>query len=216
MRILAKILVLVAATATAALGAGQAPPPRHIEFSPADREALDKVSTYLNGVRALQGDFTQLGPNGQIDQGKFYLFKPGRFRFESQPPSPLMVVSDGRTVGVFNKKMGTVDRYPLSSLPLDFLVGDNNNLRRNDAIVAVKRDGASIIIEARTSTNRNKPNIAVTFSESPLELRQWTVIDDQGLPTTVALRNLQSGGTMDGALFVLRDTKPAVGTKTRD
>ncbi|GAA0525448.1 outer membrane lipoprotein-sorting protein [Rhizomicrobium palustre] len=215
MRRIAKILVLATAL-VAGMGAGQAPPPRHIEFSAEDRATLDKISDYLNGTRSLQGDFVQIAPNGGMDQGKFYLVKPGKIRFEYRPPSPLLVVSDGRTVGVFNSKLKTVDRYPLSSTPLDLLLGDKIDLRKNDAILAVQHRDGNIIVEARTATKRTKANIAITFSESPLALRQWTIIDDQGLPTTVAVRNLQDGGSISDQLFVLRDAKPAVGIKSRD
>ncbi len=215
MRRIAKFLLLVAVT-VAALGAGQVPPARHIEFSQEGRAALEKVGTYLNGLRSLEGDFTQIGPNGQLDQGRFYLLKPGRLRFEYQPPSPLLVVADGRTVAVFNSKMKTVDRYPLADTPLDLLLGDKIDLLHNTAILTVQHNPGTIVVEARTGRNRVKPNIIITFADSPLELRQWTVIDDQGLPTTVALRNLQAGAAVSEALFVLRETKAAVGTKSRD
>lgn len=212
MRRIAKILLLVAVT-VAALGAGQAPPARQIEFSKEGRAALDKVSTYLNQIRSLQGDFTQIGPNGQLDQGRFFLLKPGRLRFEYQPPSPLLVIADGRSVAVFNSKMKTVDRYPLSDTPLVLLLGDKIDLLHNTAILSVQHTAGTIVVEARTAKNRVKPNIVITFADSPLELRQWTVIDDQGLPTTVAMRNLQTGGPVSEALFVLRDSS---GTKARN
>jgi outer membrane lipoprotein-sorting protein len=215
MRRIAKILVLVAVTA-ATLGAGQAPPDRYIEFSQEGRVALEKVGTYLNGLRSLEGDFTQIGPNGQLDHGRFFLLKPGRLRFEYQPPSPLLVVSDGHTVAVFNSKMKTVDRYPLTDTPLDLILGDKIDLLHNSAILSVQHTPGAIVVEARTAKNRVKPNIIITFSDSPLELRQWTVIDDQGLPTTVAMRNLQAGTPISEALFVLRETKAAVGTKSRN
>jgi outer membrane lipoprotein-sorting protein len=214
MRRLVQILVLAAA-AIVATGAGQPPPPRHIEFSQADRADLDKVSAYLNDVRSLEGGFVQIGPNGQIDQGRFYLVKPGKLRFEYQPPSPLLVVCDGRTFAVYNNKMKTVDRYPLASIPLDVLLGEHVDLKKDSSIVKLQRTPGTLVIEARTSKNRSKANIAITFSYPVLELRQWTVIDDQGLPTTVALRSLQSGTNPDPSLFVLRDTK-GVGAKTRD
>jgi outer membrane lipoprotein-sorting protein len=214
MRRFVQILVLAAA-AVVATGAGQPPPARHIEFSDADRADLDKVTTYLNGIRSLEGGFVQIGPNGQIDQGKFYLVKPGKLRFEYQPPSPLLVVCDGNTFAVFNKKMKTVDRYPLSSIPLDVLLGENVDLKKDNSIVRLQRSPGTLVIEARTSKNRSKANIAITFSYPELELRQWTVIDDQGLPTTVALRNLKTGTNPDPSLFVLRDSK-GVGAKARD
>ena len=212
MRRFLQILVLaVAAVATV----GAAPPPRHVEFSEADRADLDKVSAYLNSIRSLEGGFVQIGPNGEIDQGRFYLLKPGKLRFEYQPPSPLLIVSDGRTFAVYNSKLKTVDRYPLSATPLDLLLGEHIDLRKEDAIVKLQRQPGTLVIEARTAKNRSKPNIAITFSYPTLELRQWTVIDDAGLPTTVALRSLQSGTNPSGALFVLRDSK-AIGAKPRD
>lgn len=215
MRRLARILVLIAA-AGMAVGAGQPAPPRHIEFSDADRADLDRISAYLNSIRTLQGEFVQIGPNGQLDQGHFYLQKPGKLRFEYQPPSPMLIVSDGRTVAVSNSKLKTVDRYPLSSTPLDMLLSDDADWRRDSAIMRVVHQPGSIIVEARTSRNKSKPNIAITFAEPQLELRQWTIIDDQGLPTTVALKNLQTGVALNDSLFVLRDTKKPVGVRSRD
>lgn len=52
------------------------------------------------------------------------------------------------------------------------------------------------------------------FDQPNMQLRQWVVTDAQGLQTTVALRNVQSGIRADNALFTLRDEqRPAVGGK---
>jgi len=209
-------LAIVLLSVLLAVGAGQPPPPRHIDFSEADRADLDRVSAYLNSIHTLEGEFVQIDPDGGIDQGIFYLSKPGRLRFEYRPPSPLLIVSDGRTVAVSNSKLKTVDRYPLSATPLDLLLGDKIDLRRDGSIMAVLRQPGALVIEARTGRNRNKPNLAITFAEPDLELRQWTIVDDQGLTTTVALRNLMSGVSLDDKLFVLRDSKKPVGVKPRE
>jgi outer membrane lipoprotein-sorting protein len=212
---LAWALVLIAAAAITT-GAGQPAPSRHVEFSQADRADLERVTTYLNAIRSLQGEFVQIGPNGELDQGRFYLVKPGKLRFEYQPPSPLLIVSDGRSMAVFNSKLKTVDRYPLSATPLDLILGDKIDLLHDDSIVRVVRQPGTLVIEARTSRNRSKPNISIAFADRQLELRQWTIIDDQGLATTVALRAVQSGVALSDALFVLRDSQKPVGTKARD
>ncbi len=209
-------LVLCAVLALGLGGAGQLAPKRLIEFSAADRADLDRVSAYLNSIRTLQGEFVQIGPEGQVDQGKFYLAKPGRIRFEYLPPNPTLMVSDGHTVAVANKKLKTVDRYPLSSTPLDLILADKIDLLHNDAIVSVQHEPGSIVVNARTSKNRNQANISMVFSEPELELRQWTVIDDQGLQTTVALRSLEQGVEIPPWLFVLSDMKRPVGVKPRD
>lgn len=216
MRRFAVMLVLAAGLAVNVAHAAGPAPPRLIELSEADRADLDRVSAYLNSIHTLQGEFVQIGPSGQMDQGKFYMQRPGKLRFEYAAPSPMLIVSDGRTVAVSNSKLKTVDRYPLSALPLDMILGDKVDWRRDSAVMRVTRQPGMLMIEARTSRNRSKPNIAITFADPQLELRQWTIIDDQGLPTTVALRGLTANAEVSDALFVLRDSKKPVGVKQRD
>ncbi len=209
-------LFLLGILATGLGGAGQPPPQRPIVLTDADRADLDRVSAYLNSIHTLTGDFIQIDPDGQVDQGRFYMQKPGRVRFEYKPPNPILIVSDGTTVAVANRKLNTVDRYPLSSTPLDLVLSDDVDLRHDNEVMAVKRQPGELIIEARSSTNRTKPNISLVFSDPGIELRQWTVIDDQGQTTTVALRNLEPGATIDGQMFVLKNARKAVGTRSRD
>lgn len=207
---------LIALAAAGLGGAGQPAPKPLIEFSDTDRADLDRVSAYLNSLRTLQGDFVQIGPDGQIDQGRFYIEKPGRVRFEYRAPNPVLIVSDGRTVAVANRKLKTVDRYPLSATPLDLILSDNLDLSHNNSILGVRHEVGALIVEARTSTNRSTPNLRLVFADPELELRQWTIVDDQGLPTTVALRDLQTGVFVDSQMFVLKDMKAPVGVKPRD
>ena len=215
MRRLANLL-LIALLAAGLDGAGQLAPKRPVEFNDAERADLDRVSAYLNSIRTLKGDFVQIDPDGQIDQGSFYLEKPGRMRFEYRPPNPVLIVADGHTVAVSNRKLKTVDRYPLSATPLGLILADDIDLRHDDAILAVRHESGALVVEARTNANRRKPNLAMVFADPVLELRQWTILDDQGLQTTVALRDLEPGATIDGQMFVLKDTKAPVGVKSRD
>jgi outer membrane lipoprotein-sorting protein len=209
-------LFLIALVAAGLGGAGQPAPKRLIEFSEAERADLDRVSAYLNSIRTLQGDFVQIGPDGQLDQGRFYLEKPGRMRFEYRPPNPVLIVADGRTVAVANRKLKTVNRYPLSATPLDLILADNMDLRHDNSILAIRHEPGLLIVEARSSTNRNKPNLSLVFADPVLELRQWTIVDDQGLQTTVALRDLEQGVVVDSQMFVLKDAKAPVGARSRD
>ena len=66
----------------------------------------------------------------------------------------------------------------------------------------VEQNGA-LIVRARTSANRNNSNITLVFSTPGLELRQWTVKDNQGGVTTVALQSPQIGASLDQALFTV-------------
>jgi outer membrane lipoprotein-sorting protein len=195
--------------------AGQMPSQAPIQFGAADKADLERVGAYLNGIHTLAGEFIQVGPDGQLDQGRFYIAKPGKMRFEYRPPNPILIVSDGTTVAVQNKKLKTVDRYPLSQTPLDLILSDDIDLVHSGAVMAVHREPGVLTVEARSSKNRSTSNLSLVFSAPDLELRQWTVTDDQGLQTTVSFDNLQPGAEIPPWLFVLEDAK-AVGSKPRN
>ena len=173
------------------------------QFNAADQADLDKVSAYLNSIRTMKAGFIQTGPEGDDVQGKLYLVKPGRIRFEYDPPAPLLVVSDGKTVAVQNKELKTVDRYPISQTPLDIILGDTIDLKKNGEIVAVQHLQDQLIVKAHTSNFGVHADIALIFAMPSLELRQWTVVDDQGMPTQVVLRDVQTGIDVPPAEFVL-------------
>src|SRR5258706_13408347 len=193
--------------------AGHAPPPRFASFTEEQRAQLERVSTYLNSIRTLKGRFVQIDPNGGFEQGEFYLAKPGRMRFEYHPPDPLLIVSDGDTVAVKNSKLKTVDRYPLTDTPLDLILGDKIDLNHNLALTGMSEQQGTLVIHARSASSHAQGDISIAFAEQPLELRQWTVVDAQGLTTTVALSDVQVGAELPGSLFVLRDEKSPFGRK---
>lgn len=181
----------------------------HFERSEADKSDLDRISAYLNSIHTLKGSFVQLGPDGQIDEGVFYIEKPGRMRFEYHAPNPVLIVSDGSTVAVANRKLNTVDHYPIWSTPLDLILSNDLNLKNNPSVAHVTREPGEIIVNARASSSKVNGNITLVFSDPTLELRQWTIVDGQDLSTTVNIRDLQPGATLDPSLFVLPDAKKA-------
>ncbi len=199
-------LILLAAMLAPVLltAAGQQAPQRlHPAYSNAERADLDRVSAYLNSIRTLKSGFVQLGPEGQMEQGEFYLEKPGKVRFAYNPPSPTLIVATGGTVYVKNSNLNTVDRYDLSDTPLGLLLNDAVDLKTNKAVVGVAEQNGAIVVQARTSSNRNDSNIQLVFAAPALELRQWTVRDNQGGVTTVALQNLQVGAAMPDGVFAV-------------
>lgn len=193
-------------------GAGQMAPQRlNRAYSDQEKADLDKVSAYLNAIKSLKANFAQFAPDGRMVEGEVMIQKPGLIRFEYKPPSPLLVVATGGRLYVKNARLNTVDHYDLSDTPLGLLLNENVDLKANKAVMGVSEQGGTIVVRARTSNNRNDANIILTFTAPGIELRQWTVHDNQGGDTTVALQNLQVGATLDPALFTVpqKDIKQA-------
>jgi len=177
-------------------------------FDPKQRAVADRVSAYLSNVRTLSGEFVQVGPDGSKSKGEFYLQKPGRVRFDYDPPSPIELIADGQSVVVRDRKLATQDLYPLSQTPLRFLLADHIDLLRDTNLVGVYADDVfvTVVIEERQiigGTHR----LMLMFGAQDYQLRQWTVTDPQGYDTTVAVYNLNTTATPDPNLFRIDYTR---------
>jgi outer membrane lipoprotein-sorting protein len=166
------------------------------------RDIAAQVNNYFNGIRFMQGDFVQIGPDGRRTTGKLYLDKPGKIRFQYNAPSPLEIIADGQSVAVRDRRLNTQDIYPLSQTPLRFLLSDRVDILRDANVTSVTRDPDYVIVmleerQAIGGTNR----LMVLFNASDLTLRQWTVYDAQGYETSVALHNLDQRTRPDQRLF---------------
>ena len=177
-------------------------------FDARQRALVDRVSTYLMSIRVLSGDFVQIGPDGSKSEGEFFLQKPGRVRFDYNPPSPVELIADGSSVVVRDRKLATQDLYPLSQTPLRFLLADQLDLMRDTNVVGVYADDVfvTVVIEERqllAGTHR----LMMMFNAKDLQLKQWTVTDPQGYDTTVAVYNLDSTRRPDPTLFRIDYTR---------
>jgi hypothetical protein len=99
-------------------------PPESVPYDGSQRAIVDRASNYLSALQSLTGDFVQIGPDGSRSMGKFYLQKPGKVRFEYEPPSPIEVVADGYYVVVLDRNLATQNLVPLSQTPLKYLLAD--------------------------------------------------------------------------------------------
>ncbi|MGD0191082.1 MAG: outer membrane lipoprotein carrier protein LolA [Rhizomicrobium sp.] len=205
-----RVLLVVAASALSLSLGGAVPDFRH-EMSDRDKADLDRVSAYLNSIHTMKAAFEQRGPDGQVDEGMFYIEKPGRMRFQYAAPNPTLVVSDGSTVAVQNRKLDTVDRYPIWSTPLSLILSDDVNLKKNPEIAGVDHQPGELIVDARSHSSKMNGNITLVFVEPTLELRQWTVVDAQGLATTVTISDVKQGVALDPTLFEIPQTHAARG-----
>jgi outer membrane lipoprotein-sorting protein len=208
-----RIYPILAAFVSSVLLIAAVPGPSHNGFGPTERSELERVSEALNAIHTLQGRFVQIGPEGQLDQGRFYIDKPGRMRFEYAPPNPTLIISDGRWIAVENRNLHTVDRYALWTTPLNLILGDDIDLRDNTDITAVEQQNSQLIIQARAHSGQANGNITLVFSEPDLALKQWTVRDAQGLLTTVSVNDVKKDVAIDPGLFLVTNqvnsAKPA-------
>lgn len=188
----AGLLAPVAARAQALAGAQQT-------------EAVAAVNRALRGLTRVQGRFVQTNPDGSSVPGAFWLQRPGRMRFEYDSPSPLLMVADGSTVALQDRRLNTVDRYPLRSTPLWFLLKDNPDLAREVNVTGAERRDGLLMLSMRDRRREADGELTVLFQEAQSILQGWSVRDGQGRTTRVQLSGQSSPARIDPRLFILRD-----------
>lgn len=168
-------------------------------------EALAQANRTLNSVRRLQGRFVQSSPDGSRATGAFYMERPGRLRFEYDPPATLLIVSDGNVVAMRDTALRTTERTPLRSTPLHMILSENIDLARNARIVRVSRSGPWLVITARDRSGQTDGTISLQFYGPNADLRSWDVVDATGARTRITLSDLTQPARLDRSLFRLDD-----------
>jgi len=179
-----------------------APDTNSAALSPAQRQIVDKVSAYLTRVQVMSGDFHQIGPDGRQSKGQFYVQKPGKVRFDYDPPARIEIISDGSSVVVRDRKLNTQDPYPLSQTPLRFLLADRIDLLKDTNVTQVYADDlfVTVVVEEKTVLVGTS-KLMMMFGAKDLQLKQWVVTDPQGYDTTIAVSNIDTSRRPDPSMF---------------
>ena len=177
-------------------------------FNSAQRAQVDKVSAYLSSIQQLVGDFVQVGPDGSRVRGEFYIQKPGKVRFDYEPPSRIEIIADGQSVVVRDRKLATQDLYPLSQTPLRFLLSERIDLLKETNIIGVRADDTFVTVTIEeTQPLVGTSRLVMMVGAKDFKLKQWTITDPQGYDTTVAVSNLDNSKRPDPSLFKIDYTR---------
>lgn len=180
---------------------------RAAALAPQDRADVARIEAYLNATKAIRARFLQVAPDGGTSQGQAWLVRPGRMRFQYDPPAPFLLVG-GHGLLVFNdSQLKQTSNIPLGSTPLGILLQDNLKLSGDVTIVSFVRQPGQIQVGIVRTKSPQDGVLTLIFADSPLALRQWTVLDQQRRETRVTLSNIELGGTYPDSLFEFVDPK---------
>lgn len=151
-------------------------------------------------TRTQMSEFVQTGPHGERTHGTFYLERPGKIRFFYKD-APLNIISDGTSVAINNTKLDSWDLYNLSQTPMKMLLADNIDLSKGQ-LGGVTTSGNVITVILRDSHLGNG-YLSLNFNARDYELKQWTLVDAQGLPTTVKILDAQKNVEFEKDMFAI-------------
>ncbi len=169
--------------------------------TPQDQADLARIETYLNGLTALRGRFLQVAPDGGISGGQAWLWRPGRLRFQYDPPAPFLLVASHGQLVFQDSSIKQQSQAPLSTTPLGMLLADRVSLSGDITVTGIHRLPGEIDISVVRTASPGDGTLTLVFADKPLTLRQWTVLDAQRKETRVTLFDTVLGGPFDPKLF---------------
>jgi len=178
--------------------------------SATDQADIARIEAYLNGLKTLKAHFTQVASDGDITEGTAWLERPGRMRFQYDPPAPFLLIA-GHGVLTFNdSSLKQTSNIPLSRTPLGILLSEKVVLAGAVTVTAIQRLPGQVQLTLIRTESPGDGSLTLVFADNPLALRQWTVVDAQRRETHVTLSNVQLGGTFNPMLFDQVYVPPAI------
>jgi outer membrane lipoprotein-sorting protein len=168
----------------------------------AQHAGVQDVERYVNSIRTVQARFVQSNPNGGVVQGTLYIRRPGRMRFQYDPPSQLKIVADGTQVTMWDPANKDFGQWPIGWTAASFLTKEPFQLSGDLTVEGTQRTPDGLL--ALTLVQTRKPQegkVIVRVSENPMQLRGWSIIDNRGNKVDVTLTNLQTGVQLADSLF---------------
>jgi len=169
-----------------------------------DQADLQRIAAYLNSIGTMTARFHQSSANGGTASGWLWMERPGRMRFQYAPPSPILLLADRFYVYYVDTQLAEVSEVGLKSTPAWFLL--RAPISFNDLVVTrFERGGNELRVTVVDPSAPDNGSLTMAFTDQPLSLRQWTIVDQQRHVTTVSLSQQQFGMALDPNLFVYQN-----------
>lgn len=160
---------------------------------------------YLNGITTLQSRFIQTAHNGQRLPGTFLLKRPGKMRFEYDPPVADFIVADGIFVYYYDAEMKQQSNTPIRRSLANFFLQDELKLSGDIHVSKVAREEGLLFITLMQKDEPLAGSLTLVFEEEPLKLKKWRVVDAQGLVTEIDLFSAETNLKLKDRLFYYYD-----------
>lgn len=169
----------------------------------AERLSLPALSAYLETITSAQARFTQVNADGSRLTGTVYIKRPGRIRFEYDPPNDdTLVVASGGQIAVFDGRgSGKPEQFPLRRTPLNLILGRNIDLTRASMVTGHGEDKGRTVVQAQDPEHPEYGRIYLYFENDPIRLSEWLIVSESGEHTRTQLQPFTPRSDLSDFLF---------------
>ncbi len=171
-------------------------------------ETLDRVEDYLNAIKTIKAEFTQVAPDGSLAEGTVFIKRPGKMRWQYAPPTPVLMVSDGDTLVYYDYELDQISRVALDDTLAGLLAQPNIDFEDDSLRVINFREGArSIRFTVLKTGQADEGTLTLELSDKPLKIKNIAVSDATGNITSIQLQDARYNLALDDELFVFENPR---------
>ena len=163
------------------------------------------VQKYLKNLNSLEADFFQVSNDGSVKEGKIYLRLPGKLRISYKNPDNLLITSNGFWLTIQDKKLKQTNNFPINQTPLNLFLNQKLNFNEDEFKINFEKKSGIITLIFSGNEKLNSSMFKLIFTNTPLRLKKWVIIDEFNNETSVLLQNLVSGKKYPNTLFFPED-----------
>ncbi len=199
----------MAALAAGLVAASAGPAPASAAaLSVEDKADIARAEAYLNRMGSLRARFIQVSSSGSFAEGTLYLRRPGKLRIDYAPPAKLQIFADGFWLIFVDGELEQANHVLLSATPAQVLVAETIRLSGKITVTRVTRGAGTLRIHTVQTEEPDAGSLVLGFSDRPLALRHWMVVDAQGIKTRISLVNPEFNVFIDNRLFIVDLPEP--------
>ena len=167
-----------------------------------DLSALNKlqITNFFKDLKTIEANFIQVGPSGNISNGKVYFDFPGKIRIDYEKPNDLLITSKGYWLVIQNRKLKSTNNILLKNSPFSTLLEKKIFEKNNNINIKLEKSSGILSLKIINS-DYNLGKLILQFSEKPFAFKKWIVEDPIGLRTTVLIQNATYNNKLSHLLF---------------
>ena len=176
--------------------------------TPENRKILTTVEKAYNKMKTIQAQFAQFNSKMKDDlqTGLLYLSRPGQMRLVYEQGSPLEFYATNGYLIYHDKESKEVSYFELSQTPVELIL--KKELKFDDPAFVVT-DIRDILDEYYVTAHKKDAkelgSLTLIIDKETLQLKQWEILDMQGIKSTVSLFDTKINVPVDKKLFTFKN-----------
>ena len=168
----------------------------------ADPYSLANISQYLQNLETLKADFSQINADGTFSSGTILIKRPGRMRFEYYTPDKTLVLVSAGALAIFDPKGDDAPiTYPIKNNPISLILKGEVDLLNSGILENYEKSTEKAFVKIRDPKKPEHGSVELVFTGAKPELGKFTVLNENGLSTSITLEDIEYPQKINDTLF---------------